>query len=149
MKGSEKGRGEKVQKIQLNDEEEDTEEESEENEGGVLSAQSKRSRRGRRASLKKYQRASLVLHRNVFARVSTLFPMGTPREIHSTEAATGHPPVWDEWIVFSNDASGLVGVDAIEFRVRAEAKLMGRSMDLGAVVLSMKEVREEALEAHV
>ena len=72
--------------------------------------------------------------------------MGTPREIHSTEAATGHPPVWNEWMTFSDDPSGLVGVDGLEFRVRAEAKVMGRSMDLGAVVLSMKEVWEEALE---
>ena len=55
--------------------------------------------------------------------------MGTPREIHSTEAATGHPPVWNEWMTFSDDPSGLVGVDGLEFRVRAEAKVMGRSMD--------------------
>ena len=42
----------------------------------------------------------------------------------------------------------LVGVDAIEIRVRGVARVVGKSMDLGTVVVSMKEVMEEVSAAH-
>ena len=123
--------------------------ENAENTENTENAGSKESQRRRLSSLKDVvhaQRLSASIDlktvtrmKDVVVRISTLFPMGTPREIHSTTEAKEYPPKWNQWLTFSDDASGLVGVDAIEIRVFS-AGSFGRSRAIGSIVLSLKEM---------
>ena len=82
--------------------------------------------------------------KDVKVRVSTLFPMGTPREIHSTSSKQKFPYLWNEWLIFSDDVSGLVGIDALEIRVHSVSGRFNRAHDVGSILLSIKELSKEA-----
>jgi len=124
------------------------EEEKEKQEYGGMAEKVAAPHQRRRASLKEIvERNSKTMSfkvQDVKVRVSTLFPMGTPREIHTSTESKTYPPIWNEWMIFSNDASGLVGVDALEIRVHSMGRF--RKHDVGSMVLSVKKLCEEAMK---